>query len=516
MKFELLLTQVRDVAVRVREVADECTARWACAEHGHPDGYDCGGDEHQGRRQRTRVAASAPLWLQDTVGIDAKVRSGVRTVKAGPKAWARSAARTSGRGALRALSRSGPAGASAAAVVHHRGSVLRVLALLVALLLASVLLFWRYMVPGVAKDALRWGAQALPAACVDPADRVPLGWQRAPYDVGALLRPLLQPREDLPSMQAVRAGTSGALASLVGGVKGTGQLVLAGARGDAPPVVSQELAPLPGPQAAVPVSTAPSTGVWTDGQVAAVALEVGWPAVEVPNVVRRVRAESSGDPAARDYVDGTHVGLLQLGKAERAQYGAEDGTDGRTNLAAGLRLWQARGWQPWRASDAAVAADRTPVQPVAPGSGTLQAAPAACAQGGAPGAAYAGLSGAAGPVDGLDPVTLPARAAVLASFGPMTVGGWGTRPNATEHDELDAAGRKASRALDFMVEGPRGDAVAQYLVDQAAPLRVEYLIWDRRIWSPSRGWRPYDGASPHTDHVHLTVLAAGVQTRLAG
>lgn len=43
----------------------------------------------------------------------------------------------------------------------------------------------------------------------------------------------------------------------------------------------------------------------------------------------------------------------------------------------------------------------------------------------------------------LAPRAIPARRAVLAAFGPMTVGGWGTRPNATEHDDLDEHGRKA-------------------------------------------------------------------------
>lgn len=40
--------------------------------------------------------------------------------------------------------------------------------------------------------------------------------------------------------------------------------------------------------------------------------------------------------------------------------------------------------------------------------------------------------------------------------------------------------------------------------------RCKYVIWDRRIWSHDRaaeGWRPYSGASPHTEHVHLSIPA---------
>lgn len=32
---------------------------------------------------------------------------------------------------------------------------------------------------------------------------------------------------------------------------------------------------------------------------------------------------------------------------------------------------------------------------------------------------------------------------------------------------------------------------------------VQYVIYNRKIWSPSKGWQPYNGQSPHTDHVHV-------------
>ena len=46
----------------------------------------------------------------------------------------------------------------------------------------------------------------------------------------------------------------------------------------------------------------------------------------------------------------------------------------------------------------------------------------------------------------------------------------------------------------------------------ARRLGVMYVIWNRRIWSAYRvndGWRPYSGASAHTDHVHISLSWAG-------
>ena len=46
----------------------------------------------------------------------------------------------------------------------------------------------------------------------------------------------------------------------------------------------------------------------------------------------------------------------------------------------------------------------------------------------------------------------------------------------------------------------------------ARRLGVMYVIWDARIWKSyqaSRGWQPYSGASPHTDHVHVSFSWAG-------
>lgn len=55
-----------------------------------------------------------------------------------------------------------------------------------------------------------------------------------------------------------------------------------------------------------------------------------------------------------------------------------------------------------------------------------------------------------------------------------------------------------------------GDNLANYFVRNANRLGVLYVIWFRRIWLPSSGWRTYNGggdpSSDHTNHVHLSML----------
>lgn len=94
-------------------------------------------------------------------------------------------------------------------------------------------------------------------------------------------------------------------------------------------------------------------------------------------------------------------------------------------------------------------------------------------------------------------------------FGIKTIHGWA--PGLYDHPK--------GLALDFMINNiPNGkavgDALAAFLVANAAQLGITYVIWYRRIWSVARageGWRPYPvppGDSPHTDHVHASFVAS--------
>ncbi|HIZ97418.1 MAG TPA: peptidoglycan-binding protein [Candidatus Janibacter merdipullorum] len=93
----------------------------------------------------------------------------------------------------------------------------------------------------------------------------------------------------------------------------------------------------------------------------------------------------------------------------------------------------------------------------------------------------------------------------------------------TEHSE--------GRALDWMLnaydphEREVADSVISWLLapdSQGRPAAmarrfgVMYIIWNRQIWGTYQmdaGWRPYNGVSPHTDHIHFSFSWDGAMQR---
>jgi hypothetical protein len=91
----------------------------------------------------------------------------------------------------------------------------------------------------------------------------------------------------------------------------------------------------------------------------------------------------------------------------------------------------------------------------------------------------------------------------------------------------DTSEHKEGRALDWAVNaGSAADVaivndVMTWLLapgDNGEPfarvrrLGIMYMIFNHQIWgaySSDQGWRPYDGANPHTDHVHFSFSWAG-------
>lgn len=71
--------------------------------------------------------------------------------------------------------------------------------------------------------------------------------------------------------------------------------------------------------------------------------------------------------------------------------------------------------------------------------------------------------------------------------------------------KLDGVG--IVRARDF-THDPFGGLdcnwLAAVLVASDDP-RIRYVIWNRRIWTPGRGWVAYKGSNPHDKHLHLSV-----------
>lgn len=98
------------------------------------------------------------------------------------------------------------------------------------------------------------------------------------------------------------------------------------------------------------------------------------------------------------------------------------------------------------------------------------------------------------------------------------VGGYVCRQNTANTANTSVHG--LGRALDLMIRrlpdgsaDPRGDEVAQWLIDHADEIGVQTIIWNRSIWSVGRtgtgSLRAYTGPSSHTDHIHMELNAAG-------
>ncbi|WP_449701866.1 hypothetical protein [Actinoplanes sichuanensis] len=83
----------------------------------------------------------------------------------------------------------------------------------------------------------------------------------------------------------------------------------------------------------------------------------------------------------------------------------------------------------------------------------------------------------------------------------------GEHPKGRACDWMMTSGGEASGTRKAL-----GDAMAAWAVTNADRLAIRYVIWFRRIWTPSEGWHtynnPWGGDDPsgwHTNHVHISV-----------
>lgn len=74
---------------------------------------------------------------------------------------------------------------------------------------------------------------------------------------------------------------------------------------------------------------------------------------------------------------------------------------------------------------------------------------------------------------------------------------------------------REGRAIDVGVNPSSPDDVARMdaLIEQltARGDGIQQIIWNRRSWRPGVGWRPYSGASAHTDHAHIELTWAAAR-----
>ena len=90
--------------------------------------------------------------------------------------------------------------------------------------------------------------------------------------------------------------------------------------------------------------------------------------------------------------------------------------------------------------------------------------------------------------------------AVRSNFGITSIGGF--RAGAGDHG--------TGKAVDVMVSGSTGDAVAQWAINHMGQLNITYVIWKQRIWlSGASSWRSMEDrgsvTANHYDHVHISV-----------
>ena len=120
-----------------------------------------------------------------------------------------------------------------------------------------------------------------------------------------------------------------------------------------------------------------------------------------------------------------------------------------------------------------------------------------------------------GSTEGLTPAANRVRQLVVDTFGVTDIGGLAT------DGHVDGSDHYTGRAVDIMLTPMSlemtafGWRIATSLQSNARALGISYMIWDGRIWSPSRageGWRPYrhpsGETSPtllHLDHIHVSV-----------
>lgn len=101
-------------------------------------------------------------------------------------------------------------------------------------------------------------------------------------------------------------------------------------------------------------------------------------------------------------------------------------------------------------------------------------------------------------------------------------GGYACRPNTANTSQVSVHG--TGRAVDIFIpmdhgaaDNTRGDVVAGWIVSHAQSIGVQYVVWDRTSYNPSRAagskFRPYGGPNPHIDHIHVELNRDGAAMR---
>ena len=86
----------------------------------------------------------------------------------------------------------------------------------------------------------------------------------------------------------------------------------------------------------------------------------------------------------------------------------------------------------------------------------------------------------------------------------------GLLPSAAHVRQNPNSDHNTGLAVDLTHDPKRGIDCAEIFEKLKEDERVEYLIFDHKIWSRARakqGNRPYSGKNPHTKHLHVNIYA---------
>ncbi len=100
-----------------------------------------------------------------------------------------------------------------------------------------------------------------------------------------------------------------------------------------------------------------------------------------------------------------------------------------------------------------------------------------------------------------------------------SVGGYACRQNTANRSKMSVHG--TGRALDIFIpkvggaaDNGKGDAVANWLVLNAAKIGVQLVIWDRTVWQANgKSDKQYGGPHPHDDHLHVELTIPGSEMK---
>ncbi len=102
-----------------------------------------------------------------------------------------------------------------------------------------------------------------------------------------------------------------------------------------------------------------------------------------------------------------------------------------------------------------------------------------------------------------------------------SIGGYSCRQNTADGSKTSVHG--TGRALDIMIpttggraDNDKGDLIARWLIENAAEVGLQYIIWDRTSYNSSRSgtkYRTYTGPNPHVDHLHVELNLEGANRR---